>query len=184
MNFSDISSSRVRFDVDQDGRLDRVGWVAGRDDVILVFDRNDNHKVDGPSEISFLSDLAGARSDMEGLLGLDSNGDGFFTKADAEFRDFMLWQDRNGNGKSDHGELVSLKEAGITSISLEIFDRAPLNGGLEASQILGRSTVTFADGREVDAYDVALDIQLSRPPNCGCSASVAADLTVGTSFFP
>ena len=171
VDFSDITRSRVRFDVDQDGRLDRVGWIAGRDDVLLVFDRNGNHKADGPSEISFLADLPGARSDMEGLLGLDSDGDGFLTRADSAFGDFMLWQDRNGNGRSDRGELVSLKEAGIASLSLEIFDRVALNGGLETSQILGRSTVTFENGRTVDAFDAALDIQLARPPSCGCGGS-------------
>lgn len=154
--FSDISKSKVRFDVNHDGALDRVGWIKGNDDLILALDRNGNGKVDGPSEISFLADFAGAKSDMEGLLGFDSNRDGFLTSADASFHDFMLWNDRNGNGISEKNELVSLQEAGVTSISLEIFDRVDLDGGKAQSQILGRSTVMFSDGSEVRAYDVAL----------------------------
>ena len=169
--FSDASKSKVRFDVDQDGRLDSVGWTKAKDDVILVLDRNGNGKVDGPSEISFLTDLAGAKSDMEGLLGLDSNHDGFLTAADASFGDFLLWSDRNKNGVSDRGELVSLEKAGIVSIGLEIFDRVDLDGGKDASQILGKSTVTFANGTQISAYDVALQTLIAQPPSCGCGGS-------------
>ncbi len=178
VSFSNVSRSQVRFDVNQDGLLDRVGWIKGKDDAVLALDRNGNGKVDGPSEISFLADLLGARSDMEGLLGLDSDRDGFLTAGDATFGDFMLWQDRNGNGLSERGELISLSDAGITSIGLEILDRAALDGGREASQILGRSTVIFADGREIDAYDVALDTRIAKTPGCGCGGSSEAPFMV------
>lgn len=176
--FSKALRSKAWFDVDQDGVMDRVSWIKGKDDAILVFDRNGNGKVDGASEISFLDDLAGARSDMEGLLGLDSNRDGFLTAADDSFNDFMLWRDRNGNGVSEKKELISLEQAGVTSIGLEILDRRELDGGREASQVLGRSTVTFADGSEIDAYDVALDTRISRSPVCGCSGSNDAPFIV------
>jgi hypothetical protein len=176
VSFSDISKSKVRFDVNHDGALDQVGWIKGNDDLILALDRNGNGKVDGPSEISFLGDLAGAKSDMEGLLGLDSNRDGFLTSADDSFDDFVLWNDRNGNGISEKNELQSLNEAGITVIGLEIFDRVGLDGGKTESQILGRSTVTFSDGREVTAYDVALDTRLAPAQDCGCGGADKAPL--------
>ena len=174
VSFSDISKSKVRFDVNHDGALDRVGWIKGNDDLILALDRNGNGKVDGPSEISFLGDLAGAKSDMEGLLGLDSNRDGFLTAEDGSFDGFMLWNDRNGNGISEKNELVTLHEAGVTSIGLEIFDRAGLDAGKTESQVLGRSTVTFANGAEITAYDVALDTRISQVHSCGCSGASEA----------
>lgn len=113
----DRDRSSVRFDWDGDGTANRTGWV-GRNDGFLVYDRNHDGKVSSTNELSFLDDKPAAKSDLDGLTAFDSNGDGFFSAEDEAFEDFRIWKDANGNGKSDRGELMSLEDAGIASLTL------------------------------------------------------------------
>jgi hypothetical protein len=48
----------------------------------------------------------------------DDNHDGVIDSRDAVWRKLRLWSDRNMNGEVDPGELLTLEEAGVTSISL------------------------------------------------------------------
>jgi len=48
------------------------------------------------------------------------DGDGLITYTDAVYSQLRMWFDRNHNGHSDPGELVSLDEVGIVSISLAV----------------------------------------------------------------
>jgi hypothetical protein len=97
-----------------------IGTAAAPDanDGILVFDRNGDGTVSGANEISFTSDKPGAKSDLDGLTAFDSNGDGQLGAGDAQWGAFKVWQDSNGNGVADAGELRSFADAGIASISL------------------------------------------------------------------
>jgi len=113
----DISS--INFDVDNDGALERTGWV-GADDGLLVLDRNKDGVIDRGSEISFVQDLPGARTDMEGLRAFDSNNDGLFDASDARFGEFQVWQDANQDGISQADELSSLADQGIAAIDLAL----------------------------------------------------------------
>lgn len=47
------------------------------------------------------------------------NGDGVIDSQDAIFPKLKVWVDLNHNGVSDPGELISLSDLGITSISLK-----------------------------------------------------------------
>ncbi len=158
--------SNVYFDFDGDGIRERGGWVAG-DDGLLVLDRNGDGRIAGVSEISFLADLAGARTDLEGLGGFDSNGDGALSAADDRFNEFFVWQDRNSNGRSDAGELTRLGDLGI--VSIDPVGGAPVNAApvnLTDNTILGGAVVTWSDGRETDLADVALRyVDRARNPN-------------------
>src|SRR5690606_20569036 len=108
----------VYFDMNLDGVADKTGWV-GSDDGILVLDRNGNGSIDDVSEISFLDEVEGAQTDLEGLVAFDSNGDGRLDAADERFFEFRVWRDLNQNGVSDAGELLTWAEAGISSLSLD-----------------------------------------------------------------
>ena len=55
----EANKSRVRWDVDGDGKAERVGWTDGKD-AFLVLDRNGNGCIDSFSELSFLTDFRGA----------------------------------------------------------------------------------------------------------------------------
>ena len=112
----------VYFDHDGNGFSEKTGWVSG-DDGILVRDLNDNGQIDDGSELfgdqTVLSNGEKASNGFEALADLDSNHDGVFDGDDEAFGEVMVWQDKNGNGIVDDGELMTLNEAGITSITLD-----------------------------------------------------------------
>ena len=69
-------------------------------------------------ELSFVSYVEGAETDLEGLAHFDTNGNGELDPGDAEWSKFRVRQDLDRDGVSDVGELRTLDEAGITEISL------------------------------------------------------------------
>jgi hypothetical protein len=144
--------SGVAFDYDGDGAEEIGGWASAAD-AFLALDRNSNGIVDGASEISFRGDLAGATSDLEGLRAFDTDRDGQLSEADDAFGVFRLWRDLDADGESDLGELVSLSDAGIVSISLT---RTGVASSQSDGDILGHATVTFADGSTALAADTML----------------------------
>ena len=48
----------------------------------------------------------------------DTNHDNKLDAQDSSFADFRVWQDKNGDGVSDAGELKTLAEAGIAAFDL------------------------------------------------------------------
>ena len=146
----------VWFDFDADGVRERGGWVAA-DDGFLALDRNANGRIDDVSEISFIDDLPGAGSDLEGLAAFDSNGDGVLDAADARFADFQVWQDINGNGRSEAFELTGLAERGIDSLGpVGQAPETPAPASLTENMVLGTGTVAWTDGSVTSLADVAL----------------------------
>ena len=149
----ELADSRVYFDVDNDGARERTGWV-GSDDALLVLDRNGDGQITVGSEISFVDDVPGARSDLEGLAAFDTNEDGQLTSADDQFGDFQLWRDANQNGRSEWWELAGLEQAGVSSLDLD----GTLTGTLpQADQNLVLAETDFTRWDEVGvAGDVVL----------------------------
>src|SRR5690606_21035962 len=112
-----LAASKTLFDQDGDGEKERTAWFKSGD-AILAIDRNNNGIIDDISEISFLADLEGARTDLEGLAAYDQNDDGKIDASDIDFAALKLWFDKDSDGITDAGELRSLSEAGVASISL------------------------------------------------------------------
>jgi len=112
-----MNNSAAYFDLDNDGIAEQVGWVSA-DDGLLAIDINGNGVIDNIDELFGNASVAG----FVELAGFDSNADGEITSADAQFSDLLVWQDINGNGTSESGELKSLTEPGISSISLSTVD--------------------------------------------------------------
>lgn len=117
IELADLGAAKAAFDWNGDGLRDSTGWI-GKGDGLLVYDRNGDGRVSAAQELSFLNDAPGARSDLEGLRAFDTNGDGSFSDRDAQWRQFHVWRDRDGDGVVDKGELQSMKKAGVASISL------------------------------------------------------------------
>lgn len=107
--------ARVPFDADGSGERGRWSWIT-RDAAWLVYDQK------GDGQVTSALQLFGSvtfwlfwNNGYEALATLDDNVDGRL--AGAELQHLALWRDANGNGVSEPGELTSLSEAGITSLS-------------------------------------------------------------------
>ncbi|MFN3716746.1 MAG: hypothetical protein ACK4R8_08495 [Thiobacillus sp.] len=114
-------SSNIHFDFDADGVLTKTGW-AGRDDALLVWDRNANGTIDTGAELfgdfTPLPNGTLAPNGFAALAALDSNGDGILDASDPAFAELKLWRDSDQNGATGAGELISLADAGIVSLNL------------------------------------------------------------------
>ena len=106
------SDGKVFFDIDADGFAERVGWVKA-DDGLLAMDRNGNGTIDDITEL-----YGDDQMPAFGKLRLeDSNTDGKIDAQDAAFTKLRVWQDDNQDGISQAGELKTLAELDIQSIS-------------------------------------------------------------------
>ncbi len=135
----------ILMDVDGDGELEQTAW-ADEDDAVLIYDKNDNNDVDGPEEFAFArySNDPNA-TDLDGLRHFDTNEDLILDANDAEFDSFKLWQDRDGDGIVDEGEMMTLREAGIESLELTS-DGISYEAAEGDIFVHGEAGVNYADG--------------------------------------
>ncbi len=176
--------SGVMFDMDGNGAQDRAGWAISNDG-FLVIDRNRNGQVDDGSEMAFLDSDGILRNGQAGLAALDSNGDGLVSSDDDLFSDLQVWVDRNRNGVTDAGELASLIDLGIESLSLTF-------AGTDDRKKLGRnvtlSTTVFtrSDGSTGTVGDVALGFRPSEvaPDNATALRPSVASLSPAPEYLP
>uniref|UniRef100_UPI0026233209 calcium-binding protein n=1 Tax=uncultured Campylobacter sp. TaxID=218934 RepID=UPI0026233209 len=125
IGISPASNGGAYFDHNGDGVSHRSSWIS-KEDGILAYDRNGNGKIDDGGELfgnfTQIKDKDGnqrlAKDGYEALKEFDSNNDGLIDNKDDKFKDLKIWQDANSNGISDEGELKSLDELGIASLSL------------------------------------------------------------------
>ncbi len=87
----------------------------------------------------------------------DLNADGVIDANDAVFADLRVWRDLDGDGVTDAGELSSLTDTGIVSISVAATTPAePIDIG--GNTIAAEASVTMTDGSTRMAGDAVLDI--------------------------
>ncbi|WP_085902498.1 calcium-binding protein [Kiloniella majae] len=139
------------FDTDGDGFKEPTGWVD-KDDGLLVLDKDLDGKVDSVEEL-----FGGpTQSGFDELSEHDLNGDGVIDSNDDIYSELQIWQDLNGNAEVDEGELKSLADHGIASISLNAEE---LNGQqLAQNTLAAKAAFTRTDGTTGDAYDVVFKI--------------------------
>ena len=151
-----IEITESLFDFDNDG-IQESGGFTSADDAILAIDINLDGNVNGVGEIA-LADLTDEEdTDLEALATLvDENNDGLVDANDSGFDSLLIWQDINQNGVADDGEVMTLEEAGIASISTEYLDDSEAYTVDGLANVLGESEVTFTDGSTTVAADAQL----------------------------
>jgi hypothetical protein len=137
--------SAIELDANNDGALDRIGWVSP-DDGMLALDRNGDGSIEAVSEISFVQDLEGATTDLEGLRAYDSNNDGWLDAADARFGDFQIWVDSDYDAISNENELMSLSEAGLERLSLTSMAGTGSAPSALANTVFGEASIVWSQG--------------------------------------
>ncbi|MBB4642631.1 cadherin domain-containing protein [Rhizorhapis suberifaciens] len=147
-----LAGSPTKFDMNGDGILDQTGWIE-QGDALLALDRNSNGVIDNISEISFVGDKAGAQTDLEGLVAFDSNGNGILDAGDTQYGNFRLWFDGDIDGLTDTGELKTLAEAGVTSISLTGAPTGEATGIAGANVVYNIASYTLTGGRQGRVLD-------------------------------
>lgn len=154
------SGKAIHFDLDGNGFAEKTAWI-NTSDAFLVLDKNANGKIDNGNELfgNHTLDEQGNKSFADGYAALaayDENKDGKIDAQDSIYAQLSLWQDKNQNGISEEGEIISLAEAGISSIDLHVqtLKERDANGNI----ITHRGSVRFADGREHIAEDVWFQI--------------------------
>jgi VCBS repeat-containing protein len=181
-------NANIHFDHDGDGVLTRTGW-AGKDDALLVWDRNANGTIDTGAELfgdfTPLPNGTLAPNGFAALAALDANGDGVIDASDPAFAELKLWRDADQNGATGTGELISLLDAGIVSLNLA---HALKNQRLANGNTLSREgSFTRTDGSTsamgefhlaVDTFDTRFANEIEVPeelktlPNMGGAGNV------------
>jgi len=154
-------SNGVNFDLNNDGNIDKAGWVAGADGLLVRDISGDgviNHGGELFGEGTVLADGSKAKDGYQALAALDSNLDGLIDAKDAAFGSLQVWTDANGNGITDAGELKSLASLGITSISLDAVKSSVVDNG----NLIGlMGSYTNSDGSVHTAGDVWFSVDAS-----------------------
>ena len=145
------TSSSPLFDITGNGVKRRTAWVFAHDG-LLAIDKNNNGSIDGLSELFGQVDGSG----FDDLAALDNNNDGVITAADSAFASLRVWVDANGDAITDAGELKTLSELGIASISLT--SRAPTQNEstINGNDVTAIGTYTKTDGTVREIADVSL----------------------------
>ena len=142
-----LDDSSVHFDFANDLFAARTGWLSG-DEGFLVLDKNGNGIVDNASEMFGLQTGSGFLD----LAAYDSNHDGVIDANDAIFAKLQVWVDANGDGVTDPGELHTLSDLGIASISLNSLDLGDSTTA-DGTALTAASSFTYADGSSGQVYD-------------------------------
>jgi hypothetical protein len=147
----------ILFDHNTDGIKTGTGWVSA-DDGMLVMDRNGNGSIDTGQELFGDSTLKSngqlATDGFDALADLDSNGDGQISSADAQFASLRVWRDLNQDGISQSGELTTLAEQNIASLSTA--QTANSQTLANENQIADLGTYTRTDGSIGTTGDINL----------------------------
>lgn len=125
--FSSAAPTDVYFDHNGKGYSEKTGWIAS-DDGFLVRDINRNGLIDNGGEMfgnnTLLKNGQLANNPFEALWDLNTNQERnddeyqVLNAKDAAWNQLRVWQDKNGDGVVDSGELLTLSQAGIDEINL------------------------------------------------------------------
>ena len=135
-----INDSKTFFDLSGDGMKAQSGWVSSEDG-LLVYDKNNNGKIDDITEL-FGNEVQSGFSELKELF--DANGDNLINDNDTNFSKLQVWQDINSDGISQADELKSLSELGISDISL-----GSTSTNIDSSGNTIKATSTFTQNGEV-----------------------------------
>ncbi len=145
----------VYFDHDADRFAEKSGWVNASDG-LLVLDRDGNGAVDSGRELfgseTLLLNGSKAPNGFAALTELDSNGDALVDARDSAFSTLRVWRDLDQDSATDTGELQTLADAGIVSLSTSHVNNVDADVHGNVTRQTGH--FTRADGGTGDSADI------------------------------
>ena len=143
-------SAQVSFDADGSGERKQWSWITPNA-AWLVYDHDGSGRVDSALQLfGNVTFWCFWDNGYAALRALDDNGDGQLTGRELEH--LALWQDANGDGRVDPGEVKPLAAYGIVALSChcEIDPRHP------DRIVFSPHGVTFATGETRPTFDLLL----------------------------
>lgn len=123
-----------------DNRGHKISWPTFKKEVYLLgLDKNGNGVIDNGSEL--FGDINNFPDGFKNLMFYDSNKDGVIDEKDPVFEQLRLWRDKNHDGKSTKSEVKTLKQMGVSSISLQYENTT--NNLNENAKVIGPGEFTF-----------------------------------------
>jgi VCBS repeat-containing protein len=162
-----MANAHSRFDLLNNGSAIRSGWISAQD-AFLAVDSNGNGRIDDRSEL-FGGNIGEGYAK---LASFDSNRDGVVDAKDARFSELKVWQDVNGDGLTDAGELRSLAEQGIASLDTRYTVKPEAQGG---NWLLERGMVRFSDGHTATMADAYFEIDPNTPKQNSTSINLRSE---------
>ncbi|KJZ37687.1 calcium-binding protein, partial [Pseudomonas fluorescens] len=157
------STNGIHFDHDGNGFAETTGWV-GKDDGLLVWDRNGNGQIDDGSELfgsySKLTSGQNAANGFVALADLDSNHDGKVDSTDVDFGKLRVWKDGDSDAEVDSGELLSLGEVNVDSLSVSYVGQDKMDA--QGNKVLQVGTFIDVSGVSRELSDIWFGIDGSR----------------------
>ena len=139
----------THFDINGDGKLDRISWPTESSVMFLVHDRNKNGRIENVHELfGDNTQFSGGKTyanGFEALRTLDSNGDGVVDGQDSRFGELQLWS-------PVAQKLHRLSDLGVASIDLNyvnISEKDPYQ-----NQSKQRSLLKLHSGQQIKIFDV------------------------------
>ena len=153
--FSVSVDNGVRFDMKSSGSLLKTGWVNANDG-LLARDLNGDGLINNGSELfGDITKLPNGKSAADGFAALsmlDNNRDGVINVKDASWKDLKIWIDRDSDGHTDTGELVSLDSAGIVSLKLGAKSSTATENGNKIGLVSSYSSADGSSGTMADVW--------------------------------
>jgi hypothetical protein len=168
--------SGVKFDIFADGSKVNTGWVSSGDG-LLVLDRNGDGTVNDGSELfGSATKLSNGQKAVDGyaaLSSLDTNGDGLISSKDSAFAQLKVWVDSNSDGISETGEMKSLADLGITSMSLNASAGNTIDNGNIIGLTSSYQTNDGANHAMGDVWFLAKQAPAVVPPTVSVDEAIA-----------
>jgi hypothetical protein len=137
------------------GSLLKTGWVNANDG-LLARDLNGDGLINNGSELfGDITKLPNGKSAADGFAALsmlDNNRDGVINVKDASWKDLKIWIDRDSDGHTDTGELVSLDSAGIVSLKLGAKSSTATENGNKIGLVSSYSSADGSSGTMADVW--------------------------------
>ncbi|MDW8029008.1 MAG: hypothetical protein RMK94_11520 [Armatimonadota bacterium] len=139
-----VSQRSVIFDLDGDGIKERWQWVNSQA-AFLVWDRERTGQINSGLQLfGSVTWWMFWRDGYEALAALDDDGNGWLEGK--ELDGIFVWHDKNSNGVSEQGEVLSIERFGIVRISVKA-------KGRDGEVLLNPKGIQLRDGRFLPTYD-------------------------------